>query len=265
MRGEKRNYASCFFMEKGLTVAWVCSRGGLSSAQSLRCVRLLGNRNSKRVMSSRVVAVELRGLDEVELTWEAGVMQKVALRFLSTGRTGDVYEALDAPYVLKIMRPELRAGSRNKKTASIPICSPKVFPSVYGVVSSGWHGRIVQITVAERVTHTMRSWFRAVLARNHEPDEVAVQLVKHVMRIFFSTSHAYGQGLALALLRSHLGPSGRSRDGGDRSGTGGTQKEGDTFYMSVMLFSLGEVILRVRVLGQSLVFCLEFVFLPSHR
>ena len=136
-------------------------------------------------MSSRVVAVELRGLDEVELTWEAGVMQKVALRFLSTGRTGDVYEALDAPYVLKIMRPELRAGNGIKKTASIPICSPKVFPSVYGVVSSGWHGRSVQITVAERVTHTMRSWFRAVLARNHEPDEVAVQLVKHVMRNFF--------------------------------------------------------------------------------
>ena len=79
-------------------------------------------------MASTVISVQLTGPDEVELTWEAGVMQKVALRFLSTGRTGDVYEALDAPYVLKIMRPERRAGSRNKKTASIPICSPKVFP-----------------------------------------------------------------------------------------------------------------------------------------
>ena len=28
----------------------------------------------------------------------------------------------------------------------------------------------------------MRSWFRAVLARNDTPDEVVVQLVKHVMK-----------------------------------------------------------------------------------
>ena len=136
-------------------------------------------------MTSTIISVQLTGPDEVELTWEAGVMQKVTLRFLSTGRTGDVYEALDAPYVLKIMRPELRAGSRNKKTASIPICSPKVFPSIYGVVSSGWHGRSVQISVAERVTHTMRSWFRAILARSQEPDEVSVQLIKHVLGNFF--------------------------------------------------------------------------------
>ena len=30
----------------------------------------------------------------------------------------------------------------------------------------------------------MRSWFRAVLARNDTPDEVVVQLVKHVMKNF---------------------------------------------------------------------------------
>ena len=136
-------------------------------------------------MTSTIISVQLTGPDEVELTWEAGDMQKVTLRFLSTGRTGDVYEALDTPFVLKIIRPKLRVGSRRKKTASIPICSPKIFPSVYGVVSSGWHGRNVQITVAERVTHTMRSWFRAILARSQEPDEVSVQLIQHVVRNFF--------------------------------------------------------------------------------
>ena len=136
-------------------------------------------------MSSRVVAVDLRGLDEAELTWEARAIQKVALRFLSTGRTGDVYEALDAPYVLQITRPELRAVFWINKADSIPACSPKVFPSVYGGVSSGWRGRQVKVMVVERVRHTMRSWFRALMVVNHEPDEIVVQLVKHVTKNFF--------------------------------------------------------------------------------
>ena len=56
---------------------------------------------------------------------------------------------------------------------------------VYGVVSSGWRGRNVKVMVVERVRHTMRSWFRALMAVNHEPDEIAVKLVNHTTKNFF--------------------------------------------------------------------------------
>ena len=96
-----------------------------------------------------------------------------------------MYEAVDAPYVLKILRPELRDVFGINKADSIPVCSQKVMPKVYGVVSSRWRGRKVKVMVVERVRHTMRSWFSALMAVKHEPDEIAVQLVYRVTDNFF--------------------------------------------------------------------------------
>ena len=72
-----------------------------------------------------------------------------------------------------------------KTVGSRPVGSEKVMPKVYGVLQSRWRGRNMDVVVVERVRHTMRSWFSALMAVKHEPDEIAVQLVNHVTKKFF--------------------------------------------------------------------------------
>ena len=92
--------------------------------------------------------------------------------------------------------------------------------------------------MAERVTHTMRSWFRAILARSQELDEVSVQLTKHVVGNFFrQVMHMVKD------LRLHFYDLTLDRVGVRATGVTGVGREEhkrkEIFFMNDMFFRFG--------------------------
>ena len=85
------------------------------------------------------------------------------------------------------MQPELHEVLGGKTVGSGPVSLEKVMAKVYGVLKSWWLGKYVEVVVVERVTHLMRSWFRALMAVKNEPDKIAVRLVFSVTANFFRT------------------------------------------------------------------------------
>ena len=134
-----------------------------------------------------------------------------------------MYEVVDAAYVLRILWPELREVFGGNTVGSRPVGSEKVMPKVYGVLHSRWRGRKVKVMVVERVRHTMRSWFSALMAVKHEPGEIAVRLVFAVTANLFKTILDMADGLLLHFSDLTLDRVGVRESGVTSSRKGGTQ------------------------------------------
>ena len=141
-------------------------------------------------MSVKVVAVNLRRRasvteteelcvvpDEAQLTWSGGQVHEVRLKFLCTGEGGDVFEAVGAPYVLKVLQPELHEVLGGKTVGARPGALEKVMANIYGVLTNTWPGKSVGVVVVERVPHAMRSWLFALITWKPIPDTISVDLV----------------------------------------------------------------------------------------
>ena len=95
-------------------------------------------------------------------------------------------------------------------------------PKVYGVLQSRWRGRKVNVMAVERVRHTMRSWFSALMAVKHEPDEIVVKLVFVVTSNFFNTILYMADSLLLHFSDLTLDRVGVRESGVTSSRKGGT-------------------------------------------
>ena len=93
------------------------------------------------------------------------------------GEGGDVFEAVGAPYVLKVLQPELHEVLGGKTVGARPGALEKVMANIYGVLTNTWPGKSVGVVVVERVPHAMRSWFHALMTLKPIPDTISVDLV----------------------------------------------------------------------------------------